>query len=61
MTAYTAANMASGQATYRSAPQGQAVRTSATTSRSLTTSVSPTSRTAKPPVKPTPSKTVKRK
>lgn len=51
MTAYTAANMASGSATYRSAPQGAAVRSSTTTSRSFTTTQS-TSSATKAPTKP---------
>jgi hypothetical protein len=39
MTAYTSSNVASGQATYRSAPQGAAV-TASTPAKSLSTSVS---------------------
>lgn len=39
MTAYITSNVATGQATYRSAPQGAAV-TTATPAKSLSTSVS---------------------
>ena len=49
MTAYSAAELASGQSIYRSAPQGPAVRQAIKPSRSLTTSASPaTKQTAKP-------------
>jgi hypothetical protein len=40
MTAYTSSNVASGQATYRSAPQGAAVTASSTAAKSLSMSVS---------------------
>lgn len=54
MTEYPAANMANGRGTYRSGPQGAALKSSSSASRSMTASVSQ-SRTATAKTPPPPS------